>query len=176
MTVVAVWLIDRLGRRSLLLIGITIMMISLSVLGIVLMTDMNQKTQGAICIILVVMFVIGFAIGLGVAPWPLLAEIYPSHIRSKGMSLNLGVNWTANLILNAFALTLITKFGGGDSQEQKKQGVAILFLCFAVLSFLSLIFTFLIVPETKGRKMEDIAAELLDSSDSALESPGHWKK
>jgi len=132
MTIFSLWLIDRLGRKPLLLGGISLMVVSLIVAGLALivlngkelllliitqLTSHDQKTsasgkvQGTLCEVMVLLYVAGFAVGLGAVLWPILSEVFPSEIRSKGMSFCLALNWTFNLILSLSILSIMDFFG-----------------------------------------------------------------
>jgi len=163
-TMIACKLVDSMGRKILLLIGLSLMLLSLIVLGVVLLTcNKYQTTQGIISVIMVLVFIAGFAIGLGAVCWVILSEIMTTRLRSKAMSLFLSINWGSNLIISLFTLTLINKFGNVNSNDNddiiykagQKNGVARLFLVFASFTFITWLFVFFYVPETKGSNADD---------------------
>ena len=162
-TMIACKLVDTMGRKILLLIGLSLMLLSLIVLGITLLTaNKYQTTQGIVSVIMVLVFIAGFAIGLGAVCWVILSEIMTTRLRSKAMSLFLSINWGSNLIISLFTLTLINKFGNVNSNNDdmiykagQKNGVARLFLVFASFTFITWLFVFFYVPETKGSNPDD---------------------
>ena len=144
MTVVAMWLIDRVGRRPLLLVGIAGMCVTLGMLAL----TFHSMRGGAIAWLAVVSmmaYVASFAISLGPIFWLLISEIYPLKIRSSAEGLCATFNWVFNLIVALNFLTLIQAFGPTKT-----------FGLFAVLAVASWIFSFVYVPETKGHSLEEI--------------------
>ena len=140
-TIVSVAFLDKLGRRIFLLAGIAAMII-----GQILLT-LHSPIIG---ITGAIIFVIGFAIGLGPILWVLLSEIYPLRIRGKAMGLALFANWLFNYIISLTFLFLLGSLGMSGT-----------FILYAILSILCFIFVYLFVPETKGKSLEEI--ELLAS-------------
>lgn len=156
MTIVCVYLVDKSGRRTLLLWGTTVMVAALLVLGIVLLTlNDSPDAQGIIAVMALLLFVCGFAVGLGAVAWVVMGEVVPNRVRSKANSLFVAENWIWNLILAATVLSAITGLGGGDSDDDKKRGVAILYFIFCGVAILGVAFCFTF-PETKGQSLEDI--------------------
>lgn len=157
-TMIACKLVDTMGRKILLLIGLSLMLISLIVLSIVLLAaNEHQTIQGIVSVVMVLVFISGFAVGLGAVSWVILSEIMSTKLRSKAMSLFLSINWGFNLIISLFTLTLINAFGHADVNgddiiygAQQKNGVGRLFIFFACFTVLSWLFVFFYVPETKG--------------------------
>ena len=94
-------------------------------------------------------FVGFFAIGLGPVFWLLIAEIFPLAVRGRAMSLATVANWSFNLIVSATFLNLVGAVGSAGA-----------FLVYAVLSLVALAFIAMMVPETKGRSLEQIEAAL----------------
>eukprot|EP01100_Stratorugosa_tubuloviscum_P002148 TRINITY_DN148_c3_g1_i1.p1 TRINITY_DN148_c3_g1~~TRINITY_DN148_c3_g1_i1.p1 ORF type:complete len:482 (-),score=221.31 TRINITY_DN148_c3_g1_i1:80-1525(-) len=169
MTIVSVWLIEKAGRRPLLLVGLLTMTISLTIAGSVLLAkNLDVTVGGWIACVMVFIFVGGFAIGLGAVLWPLLGEILPSVVRAKGMSLCLFLNWTFNLILSLCTLPLIELFGGGDSAEEEKKGAGAIFIMFACLSIIGFIFMAIFIPETKGKDLDEIQRLLTNNHSQKL--------
>ena len=110
MTIVAMWLIDHVGRRPLLLTGIAGMILSLAVLGFVF----RMPTGGALAwlaVITLMVYVASFAISLGPIFWLLIAEIYPLKVRGIAEGTAAGVNWAFNFLVSLTFLTLIQILG-----------------------------------------------------------------
>ncbi|MCU0652309.1 MAG: sugar porter family MFS transporter [Candidatus Omnitrophica bacterium] len=149
MTLVAIWLLDKLGRKPLLYIGMTGMALSLGVLGIAFhMTNLSGLLQW-IAVGSVLFYIASFAISLGPIFWLMIAEIYPLRVRGRAMSLATVANWGFNMLVAATFLTLTEKLG--------KAGT---FWLFAALSVVGIAFCYLFVPETKGFTLEEIEEHL----------------
>ena len=90
--------------------------------------------------------------------WTVISEVMPNRLRMKAVSLFLSLNWACNLFISALTLTAIDELGGvkesmDDDQtaQAEKNGVAYLYFIFAAITFLTLVFTHMCVPETKGK-------------------------
>ncbi|PYK12465.1 MAG: MFS transporter [Verrucomicrobia bacterium] len=147
MTIVAMFLIDRAGRRPLLLVGIAGMIITLSVLGLSFRISNPSGQLAWIAVICLMGYVASFAISLGPIFWLLIAEIYPLKIRGIAEGTAATSNWASNLIVSLTFLTLIEKLGASST-----------FLLYAFASVASWLFAYYFVPETKGRTLEQIEA------------------
>jgi sugar porter (SP) family MFS transporter len=145
MTVVSMWLIDRAGRRPLLLTGIAGMAVCLGVLGYVFRIQAHSGSFAVIAVITLMAYVASFAISLGPIFWLLIAEIYPLKIRGGAEGLAAGANWAANFLVSLTFLTLVQMFGPSQT-----------FWLYGVLSVAAWIFSYYLVPETKGRTLEEI--------------------
>ncbi len=145
MTVVSMWLIDRVGRRPLLLTGIAGMAISLGVLGYVFRLPTRSAEVSELAVITLMAFVASFAISLGPIFWLMIAEIYPLKIRGGAEGIAAGANWAANFLVSLTFLTLVQMFGPSQT-----------FWLYGVLSVAAWIFSYYWVPETKGRTLEEI--------------------
>jgi sugar porter (SP) family MFS transporter len=148
MTIVSIRLIDRLGRRQLLFWSLGGMAVTLLVLS----AAFNSGASGQlawVAVASVAAFVGFFAIGLGPVFWLLIAEIFPLAVRGRAMSLATVANWSFNLIVSATFLNLVGAVGSAGA-----------FLVYAVLSLVALAFIAMMVPETKGRSLEQIEAAL----------------
>ena len=145
MTVVAVWLIDRLGRKPLLYIGMSGMAFSLSVLGVAFYLPGAAEALKWIAVGSIIFYIASFAISLGPIFWLIIAEIYPMQIRGRAMSLATVANWVFNMIVAATFLTLTETIG--------KAGT---FWLFAFISVAGVLYCYVFVPETKGRSLEEI--------------------
>jgi sugar porter (SP) family MFS transporter len=149
-TIAAVLLLDRVGRRVLLLVGTAGILVSLTVLGVYFTSSALQADYGWLALVGLLMFMASFAIGLGPVFWLMISEIFPVGMRGPAMSVCTIVNWGANFVVAQTFLTL--------SKAITREGV---FYLYAGLSILALIFFFLRVPETKGQSLEEIQDELV---------------
>ena len=147
LTLVAMQLIDRVGRRPLLLVSLAGMALSLSVLGLAFALPQLAGSLGWIAVIGLMTYVGSFAVGLGPVFWLMLSEIYPLRIRGRAMSVGTVANWSANLIVALSFLTLTQVLGTAPT-----------FWLYGVVSVGAWVFAFFLVPETKGRSLEDIEA------------------
>ena len=147
MTIVAMFLVDRAGRRPLLLVGIAGMIITLGALGLSFRISNPSGQLAWISVICLMGYVASFAISLGPIFWLLIAEIYPLKIRGLAEGTAATFNWASNLIVSLTFLTLVEKLGA-----------SLTFLLYAVASVASWVFAYCFVPETKGRSLEQIEA------------------
>lgn len=147
MTVVALRLLDRAGRRTLLMIGVSGMVVSLFALGGAFAGGGGSTLDSAIAIGSLMLYVASFAISLGPIFWLLNAEIYPLGVRSKAAGVGTMANWTFNFIVSLTFLLLIEALG--------RSGAFWLYGCIGVFT---LVFCWKLVPETKGKRLEDIQA------------------
>ena len=148
MTIVSIRLIDRLGRRQLLFWSLGGMAVTLFVLAGAFFSGASGQLAW-VAVASVAAFVGFFAIGLGPVFWLLIAEIFPLAVRGRAMSLATVANWSFNLIVSATFLNLVGAVGSAGA-----------FLVYGVLSLVALVFIALVVPETKGRSLEQIEAAL----------------
>ena len=148
-TVLAVLLLDRVGRRVLLLTGTAGLPVALLVLGAYFTFPFLSRSAPYLALGALLLFIAAFAIGLGPVFWLMISEIFPIGVRSPAMSVSTVVNWAANFLVAATFLTL--------SGVITRQGV---FYLYAGLAVLAIIFFATKVPETRGRSLEDIQQEL----------------
>jgi sugar porter (SP) family MFS transporter len=148
-TVVAVLLLDRVGRRRLLLVGTVGLTVALAVLGVFFMDSTLQKQAGWLALAALLVYIASVAIGLGPVFWLMISEIYPTGIRSKAMSVATVANWGANFLVAVTFLSL--------GQAITRQGTFFLYTGLGVLAFMFFLWR---VPETKNRSLEDIQQEL----------------
>jgi sugar porter (SP) family MFS transporter len=149
MTVVAISLIDRVGRRPLLLIGLIGMIISLAILGIAFVLPGLSTSLGLLAVISLMLYVGSFAIGLGPVFWLMISEIYPLRIRGRAMSTATIVNWGTNLVVAITFLSLIQLIGTPGT-----------FWLYSTIGIIAWVFVYFLVPETKGKSLEEIEMEL----------------
>jgi MFS transporter, SP family, galactose:H+ symporter len=140
-TIVSIFLIDRLGRRFLLIIGTSGMAIALTLVGLAF----QRHEAGRSVFYAVIAYIVFFGIGLGPVVWLLISEIYPTKIRGKAMSLATLTIWGANWVVASTFLSLIHNVGFAGT-----------FWIYAVICLFALIFCLGFVPETKNKSLEDI--------------------
>lgn len=142
-TLVAVVLVDKAGRRPLLLIGLAAQVIALTSVGWMFHVGIN----GVALLLAVVSFIAAFAMALGPIPWIMSSEIFPNRVRGRAMSVATFVIWTScYIVAQTFPLL----------NDNPKIGPALTFWIFAFFSLLAFLFVLVIVPETKGRSLEEI--------------------
>jgi len=147
LTVVAMRLIDRVGRRPLLLVSLAGMILSLSILALAFEVPTGPGTLGWVTVASLMLYVGSFAVGLGPVFWLLVAEIYPLAIRGRAMSLATLANWGANLVVALTFLSLVRRLGQAGA-----------FWLYAVVGVGAWLFACFLVPETKGKSLEAIEA------------------
>jgi sugar porter (SP) family MFS transporter len=145
MTVVSMWLLDRAGRRPLLLTGVAGMAVALGALGIVFRQTQPNETSATLAVVSMMVYVAAFAISLGPIFWLLISEIYPLKIRSSTEGLSAAFNWGSNLVVSLTFLTLVQELGASRT-----------FLLYGVLAVAAWIFSYYRVPETRRRTLEEI--------------------
>jgi sugar porter (SP) family MFS transporter len=148
-TVVAILLLDRVGRRPLLLTGTTGLGAALVLLAVYFGVGSLRDSAPWLALVALLVYIACFAIGLGPVFWLIISEIFPLRVRSKAMSAATVTNWLSNFLVSATFLTLvgaITRTGT--------------FLLYAVLTVMAVAFFWRRVPETRGRSLEDIQADL----------------
>lgn len=160
MTLVGMSLIDRAGRRLLLMIGFAVMTVCLVVLGIALGGTTSGRT-GVIAIACLVVYIAAFAATVGVVVFVLPSEIYPLAIRGAAMSTTLMCNWGVNFLVSLTFLSLLDGLGSTAT-----------FGMYAAVCALGWFYAARLVPETKGRTLEEIEAWLRTGRRGAPITPG----
>jgi sugar porter (SP) family MFS transporter len=140
-TFVAILFIDKLGRRTLYLIGSMGMVITLVMLAI----SFYLKMEGIFTLICILMFIAFFASCIGPVFWTLLSEIFPNKIRGKALAFASFTQWLFNFLVVLLFPHFLASLGGAKT-----------FLFLALMSLLQWLFTYLYVPETKGKTLEEI--------------------
>jgi len=153
MTFVAIWLIDRVGRKPLLLTGLVGMVLSLAILGLssLLLPQPSNPTEPAAIITLLCLaaFIISFAATWGPTVWVMLPEVLPLRIRGTAMGLAIFLHWLANFAVSQTFPVFLAAWGPG-----------ITFLGYATIGVLAFVFVSALVTETKERSLEEIEADL----------------
>ena len=151
MTIVAIRLLDRTGRRPLLLGGTAGMAAGMVVVALTFLLGGDQLHGGTayIAIAGLLIYTGSFAIGLGPVFWLLISEIYPVKIRGQAMSVATMANWGANFVVTISFLTLLGAIGNAGT-----------FFLFGGLSIVAVVYFQRQVPETRNRSLQDIEREL----------------
>ncbi|CAG9818841.1 unnamed protein product [Phaedon cochleariae] len=151
-TFVSSLVIDRFGRKILLLCSIIFMMLSGLVVGIFfslsdrkVLDDDGIAKIGFLPIMGLIIFMIAFSLGFGPIPWLVSAELMPPEIKSTACSLAAIFNWFLAFIVTRFYENLKNAIGGDST-----------FYIFAGISFIGIIFVFMFVPETKGKSISEV--------------------
>jgi len=148
-TAAAVLLLDRVGRRPLLLIGTAGLTVALAILAVYFLVPGIEKGAPWLALAGLLLFIASFAIGLGPVFWLMISEIFPMGVRSKAMSVSTIANWLANFVVAGTFLTVTSLI--------TQQGTFFIYTGIGVLAFLFFAWR---VPETKNRSLEDIQSEL----------------
>jgi sugar porter (SP) family MFS transporter len=140
-TFVAILFIDKLGRKALYLIGSLGMVITLVMLAI----SFYLKMEGIFTLICILLFIAFFASCIGPVFWTLVSEIFPNRIRGKALAFASFTQWIFNFFIVLLFPHFLASVGGTKT-----------FLFLALMSLLQFLFTWLYVPETKGKSLEEI--------------------
>jgi sugar porter (SP) family MFS transporter len=160
-TVVAILLLDKLGRRFFLTFGTVCLTIALIGLGVFFASPSLQHSVGWLALACLLFYIFGFAIGLGPVFWLMISEIFPLQMRGPAMAVCTMFNWGFNFLISYTFLSLtdwITKSGT--------------FWLYAGFGVCALIFFLTMIPETKGRSLEQIQDDLGSDADQPLGRDG----
>lgn len=155
-TLIAMVVIDKVGRKKLLLFGQMGMVIVLGLFGYGLLTG---NIGGYWLVVLLVTYIAFFASSQGVVIWVLLSEMFPNIIRARGASIGSLANWIVSALLNFFFPIVIAFFGTTQVAQQIGMGYAFIFL--ATITFIGYIYLKKYIIETKGKTLEQIEKEVL---------------
>jgi len=166
-TLFTVWRVDQYGRRFLLFVGIGMMAVALAILGVGFLSQ-TCKTPGvsvSACsqddiqlsggwgiatVLALMLYVSGYQVGFGPIAWLLISEVFPLKVRGAAMSIAAIVNFTSNI-----TMTLTLKV------LQNMLTTSGVFFVYLGMAFVSILFVWGIVPETKGKTLEQIETDLL---------------
>jgi SP family arabinose:H+ symporter-like MFS transporter len=140
-TLFALWLVDRAGRKTLILAGTSLQFVSLALVGWLY----HVHDSGLAVLVFVMSFVAGHAFGNGVACWVIISEIYPTKVRGRGMSIATTALWLVGYLGNQL-FPIMQKHLGSDGT----------FWLFSAGALLTVVLVGWLVPETKGRSLEEI--------------------
>jgi sugar porter (SP) family MFS transporter len=146
-TLLGIILIDRLGRKQLMYICSFGYIISLSLVS----AAFFFSWEGSIVPILLFMFIASHAIGQGTVIWVFISEIFPNHLRGSGQSFGSSVHWVLAAVVPSLVPILFSTIGAG-----------MVFLFFAIMMVLQLLFVIFMMPETKGVSLEELSNKLIN--------------
>lgn len=145
-TFVAIYTVDRLGRKVLMMMGA----LGLSGIYVTLGLCYFAEFQGWMMVVLVVLAIGFYAMSLGPVTWVLLSEIFPNKVRGIGMAVCTAALWVASFLLTYTFPFLNSGLGTGGT-----------FLLYAVICLCGFVFVWRNIPKTKGKSLEQIEKELI---------------
>ena len=140
-TVVAIFTVDKVGRKPLLIIGSTGMMIGMAALAALSFTD----TIGIAALVFIIIYTASFMMSWGPICWVLISEIFPNTIRSQAVAIAVAAQWISNFLVSATFPSLSAWSVGGT------------YCIYALMALASALFVWKWVPETKGRTLEEMS-------------------
>jgi MFS family permease len=156
-TIVAILLLDRLGRRFFLVGGTTVLTVALVALGVFFQSTAVQHHASWLALVSMIVYIAGFAVGLGPVFWLMISEIFPLQMRGPAMAVCTMFNWGFNFLISYTFLSLtdlVTKAGT--------------FWIYAFLGVCAIVFFATLVPETKDRTLEEIQDDLGSEADESV--------
>lgn len=145
MTIVTIFIVDKVGRRKLLMTSLALMAGTLVFAGLSFFANLSSGLSLAA----MVLFIGAFAVGMGPLFWTLIGEIFPPKTRSVGSSAATAVNWSSNFVVSIVFLNVVNAIGLGPT-----------FWIFAAVSLFAVWFVFKYLPETRARNSREIDADL----------------
>ncbi|KAK8569155.1 hypothetical protein V6N12_007687 [Hibiscus sabdariffa] len=152
-TVIASSLMDKQGRKNLLIASFAGMGASMLLLSVSFSWKVLDSYSGMLAVVGTVLYVLSFSLGAGPVPALLLPEIFASRIRAKAVALSLGTHWISNFVIGLYFLSVVDKFGIGA-----------VYMVFATVCGLAVLYIGGAVVETKGRSLEEIELALNPTS------------
>ncbi|MFD1016419.1 sugar porter family MFS transporter [Winogradskyella rapida] len=147
-TFVAMFTVDKFGRKPLLYIGSVGMIVGFLLLSVTL----QQGNVGVLSLIGVLMFIASFALSMGPVVWVLLAEMFPNKIRSVAMSVAVAAQWAANyMVSQSFPVVM-----GSEMNTSAPWNGSLPYYIFIVFILVIVFVTYKFIPETKGKSLEEI--------------------
>jgi SP family galactose:H+ symporter-like MFS transporter len=149
-TFIAIFLVDKWGRKPILYTGFVVMAVGLGVVGSMLGAGNLSHGQQTFTVVMLLIFIVGFAMSAGPLIWTLCSEVQPLKGRDFGIGCSTFTNWIANMIVGATFLTMLGTLGQGTT-----------FWIYAGLNVAFIFLVFWLVPETKGVTLERIERNLM---------------
>nr|Q01440.1 RecName: Full=Membrane transporter D1 [Leishmania donovani]AAA29230.1 D1 transporter [Leishmania donovani]prf//2120373A myo-inositol/H symporter [Leishmania donovani] len=147
-TAVAIFTVDRFGRRRMLLIsvfGCLVLLVVIAIIGFFIGTRISYSVGGGLFLALLAVFLALYAPGIGCIPWVIMGEIFPTHLRTSAASVATMANWGANVLVSQVFPILMGAIGVGGT-----------FTIISGLMALGCIFVYFFAVETKGLTLEQI--------------------
>jgi sugar porter (SP) family MFS transporter len=141
-TLLAMWQVDKLGRKPLLLFGIAGVVAALIAVGLFFFVHISQ---GTLLIVFFLFFIACFAFSFGPVTWIVISEIFPTHIRGRAMSIGTFALWSANAVVGQLFPWMLENIGSAGT-----------FWLFAGICSPAFFFVWKVLPETKGKTLEEI--------------------
>mmetsp|Transcript_10496 Transcript_10496/g.21587 ORF Transcript_10496/g.21587 Transcript_10496/m.21587 type:complete len:193 (-) Transcript_10496:33-611(-) len=138
-------LVDKLGRRILLLFACSGMFLSSCLMTTFYFLKDSGTSYNPIALTSMILYIASFSIGMGAIPWLIMSEIFPGRVRGVAGSVATGVNWTSSFVMTLIFDTMNKVLGSS--------GTFMFFSCEILVTF---IFIFKYIPETKGKSLEEI--------------------
>jgi SP family galactose:H+ symporter-like MFS transporter len=145
MTLIAIFFVDRVGRKPLLYLGLSGMFAALATMAIAFSQPHLSGALAAITLTSMMVYVGCFAFSLGPIVWLLISEIFPLPVRGLGMSISTLANWVGNFLVSQFFLTMVDRLGSSTT-----------FWIYAVLCIVTIVFVRTLGPETKQELLEQV--------------------
>ncbi len=147
-TLVAMYTVDKFGRKPLIYIGCIGMIIGFLLLGITL----QQQTVGILSLLGILIFIASFSLSMGPIVWVLLSEMFPNKIRSVAMSIAVAAQWAANYVVSqSFPMVV-----GSDLNNNSTWNGSLPYFIFIFFIVIIIIITYKFIPETKGKTLEEL--------------------
>jgi len=148
-TIIAIRKVDSYGRKPLMIIGAIGMSISMFSIGFAFYSEVS----GYVALFCMMIYVASFALSWGPVTWVLLSEIFPNNIRNKALAIAVAAQWASNYLVSAtFPLMKDSTY----LKETFNNGFA--YWIYGLMSLLAVYFVFKFIPETKGKKLEDMGS------------------
>ncbi|MGD9527770.1 MFS transporter [Pseudonocardia sp.] len=149
-TILGVFLVDRVGRRPLLLVGLPGMAISLAVIGAMYLLPDLSGAPALTIVLMTATYIMFFAVSLGVVAWVVPPEIFPLAARGAANGMCTMVLWAGNFTVTLTFLPMVEAFGA-----------AVTFGILAAITVIAFVFVVALVPETKGKSLEQLERDLV---------------
>ncbi|MCB0376465.1 MAG: sugar porter family MFS transporter, partial [Sinomicrobium sp.] len=145
-TLLGLFLIDKLGRKTLMYLGSAGYIVSLSLVAMAFFMDWTGMTVP----VFLFLFIASHAIGQGTVIWVFISEIFPNHLRASGQAFGSSTHWVLAAVIPSLVPLLFSGIGPG-----------VVFLVFAFMMVLQLLFVIFMMPETKGIPLEELSKKLI---------------
>jgi SP family galactose:H+ symporter-like MFS transporter len=149
-TLIAIFLVDKWGRKPILYIGFTVMAVGLGIVGTMMHLGIATHAERLFTVAMLLVFIVGFAMSAGPLIWILCSEVQPIKGRDFGIACSTLTNWVANFVVGFTFLSLLNNFGKAQT-----------FWLYASFNVVFLLITIFLVPETKNITLEHIERNLM---------------